>query len=488
MMASIEKIDVLIVGAGLSGIGAGVQLKDKCPTLGFAILEGREASGGTWDLFRYPGVRSDSDMYTLGYSFRPWIEGKAIADGPAILSYIRAAARDGGVEPHIRYGHRVKRATWSSINATWLVEIERAGNPEALTIACNFLYVCGGYYNYEAGYTPEFPGMASFTGRVVHPQKWTPDIDYAGKNVVVIGSGATAMTLVPALTDQAAHVTMLQRSPTYVISVPSVDIIANFFNRVLPRGVAYTLARWKNLMRAYLLFWLSRYTPRFIKSVLLGEVRRALGPDYDVNKHFTPSYNPWDQRLCLIPDADLFKAIKRGAASVVTDQIDTFTATGIKLRSGQELAADVVVTATGLDLLALGGIKLTVDGKPVDIGKSVSYKGMMLADVPNLAYTFGYTNASWTLKSDLANLFVCRLLNEMSRLGSRQCTPVLGDRPIDKMQLVDFSSGYFQRALDRFPVQGTTRPWKFNQNYFRDFLTLRLDSLQDGTMEFAPRR
>ena len=482
---ALEKIDVLIVGAGLSGISAGVHLKDKCPSVGFAILEGRQSSGGTWDLFRYPGVRSDSDMYTLGYSFRPWVEGKAIADGPSILNYIRDTARHFGIDPHIRYGHRVKRASWSSSDAAWMVEVDRPGNPQPLTIACNFLYICSGYYNYESGYTPEFPGLEKFKGRIVHPQKWTPDIDYADKQVVVIGSGATAITLVPAMTDKAAHVTMLQRSPTYVISLPRIDRLAVLFNRMLPRALAYGLARWKNVLRGYFLFWLSRSSPELVKSILLAQVKRALPPDYDVRKHFTPSYNPWEQRLCVIPDADLFAVLNKGSASIVTDHIETFTATGIKLQSGQEIAADIIVTATGLDLLAVGGIALVVDGKPVDIGKSVSYKGMMLADVPNLAYTFGYTNASWTLKSDLTCQYVCRLLNEMAMLGVKQCTPVLGDKNIEKEKLVDFSSGYFQRALGRLPMQGKRRPWKLYQNYFLDILTLRHGAIQDGTMRFS---
>ena len=487
MSVALEKIDVLIVGAGLSGISAGVHLKDKCPAVGFAILEGRQSSGGTWDLFRYPGVRSDSDMYTLGYSFRPWVEGKAIADGPSILHYIRDTARHFGIDPHIRYGHRVKRASWSSSDAAWMIEVDRPGNPQPLTIACNFLYICSGYYNYESGYTPEFPGLEKFKGRIVHPQKWTPDIDYADKQVVVIGSGATAITLVPAMTDKAAHVTMLQRSPTYVISLPRVDHLAVLFNRMLPRTLAYGLARWKNVLRGYFLFWLSRSRPKLVKSILLAQVKRALPPDYDVRKHFTPSYNPWEQRLCVIPDADLFAVLNKGSASIVTDHIETFTATGIKLQSGQEIAADIIVTATGLDLLAVGGIALVVDGKPVDIGKSVSYKGMMLADVPNLAYTFGYTNASWTLKSDLTCQYVCRLLNEMARLGVKQCTPVLGDKNIEKEKLVDFSSGYFQRALGRLPMQGKRRPWKLYQNYFLDILTLRHGAIQDGTMRFGKK-
>ena len=484
---AVEKLDVLIVGAGLSGISAGVHLKDKCPSVGFAIFEGRASSGGTWDLFRYPGVRSDSDMYTLGYSFRPWVEGKAIADGPSILNYIRDTASHFGIDPHIRYGHRVKRASWSSSDAAWMVEVDRPGNPEPLTIACNFLYICGGYYNYESGYTPEFPGLEKFKGRIVHPQQWTPDIDYADKQVVVIGSGATAITLVPAMTDKAAHVTMLQRSPTYVISLPSVDRLAVLFNRMLPRTLAYGLARWKNVLRGYFLFWLARSRPKLVKSILLAQVKRALPPDYDVRKHFTPSYNPWQQRLCVIPDADLFAVLNKGSASIVTDHIATFTATGIKLQSGQEIAADIIVTATGLDLLAVGGIALVVDGKPVDIGKSVSYKGMMLADVPNLAYTFGYTNASWTLKSDLTCQYVCRLLNEMARLGVKQCTPVLGDKNIEKEKLVDFSSGYFQRALGRLPMQGKRRPWKLYQNYFLDIWTLRHGAIRDGTMRFSKK-
>lgn len=388
-----EHFDILIVGAGLSGIGAAVQLKQNCPGRGFAILEGREALGGTWDLFRYPGIRSDSDMYTLGYAFRPWTEKKSIADGATILKYIADTARDHDIDRHIRYSHRVKQASWSSADTRWTIDIDKGPQREPVQITCNFLYVCSGYYNYEHGYTPDFPGTGRFSGRIVHPQKWTADVDYAGKRVVVIGSGATAVTLVPSMADKAAHVTMLQRSPTYVVSRPAEDKLAGWLNRHLPSGLAYGITRWKNVLLGMAFFRLSKRQPERVRKMIIEGVKKAVGPDCDVDKHFTPSYKPWDQRLCLVPNADLFKAIRKGKASVVTDHIETFTEKGIRLRSGQELEADVIVTATGLDLLALGGIDIVVDGKAVVMNKTMSYKGMMLAGVPNLAYVIGYTNA-----------------------------------------------------------------------------------------------
>ena len=405
----IEHFDVLIVGAGLSGIGAAVQLKKNCPERSFAVLEGREALGGTWDLFRYPGIRSDSDMYTLGYAFKPWTENKSIADGATILKYIGDTARDYGIAPHIRYAHSVKRASWSTADARWTIEIDKGPQHARVQITCNFFYVCS-YYNYEQGYTPDFPGAERFAGRIVHPQKWTTDIDYANKRVVVIGSGATAVTLVPSMTDKAAHVTMLQRSPSYVVSRPAEDRMAQWMNRHLPSSLAYGITRWKNVFLGMLFFKLSKRQPERVKKMIIEGVKKSVGPDCEVEKHFTPSYKPWDQRLCLVPNADLFKAIRKGKASVVTDRIESFTEKGIKLRSGQELEADVIVTATGLDLLALGGIEIVVDGTAIVMKQTMSYKGMMLAGVPNLAYVIGYTNASWTLKADLTGEYICRLL------------------------------------------------------------------------------
>ncbi|MDP3746945.1 MAG: NAD(P)/FAD-dependent oxidoreductase [Phenylobacterium sp.] len=478
-----QHFEVVIVGAGLSGIGAGYHLQANCPGRTYAILEGREAIGGTWDLFRYPGIRSDSDMYTLGYAFKPWTEAKAIADGPSILRYVRDTARDNGIDRHIRFGHHVKRASWSSETSTWTVEAVRGGEPVSYT--CNFLFLCGGYYNYEHGYTPDFPGAESFKGAVVHPQKWPEDLDYAGKRVVVIGSGATAVTLVPELSRTAAHVVMLQRSPTYVVSRPAEDKLANDLRKWLPAKLAYALVRWRNVLFGMYFYQMARKKPAQVKAGIIDMVRQQLGPDYDVDKHFTPSYNPWDQRLCLVPDADLFEAIKAGSASVVTDHIETFTETGIKLKSGEELAADVIVTATGLELKALNGLELSVDGHRVDPAKAMSYKGMMYRDVPNLASSFGYTNASWTLKCDLTCEYVCRLLNHMTKTGTSQCTPRNTDPTVGEVPWLDFSSGYVQRAMEKFPKQGSKAPWKLHQNYALDLMNLKYATVADGVMEFA---
>ena len=478
-----EHFDVLIVGAGLSGIGAAWHLQKNCPGKSYAILEGRAASGGTWDLFRYPGVRSDSDMYTLGYRFRPWKDAKAIADGPAILSYIREVASDHDIDRHIRYDHRVVGASWSTPDARWTVEIERGG--ERVSLSCGFLWMCSGYYRYEAGYLPEFPGIDGFKGRVVHPQHWPQDLDYAGKKVVVIGSGATAVTVVPSMAETAGHVTMLQRSPTYVVARPAQDPFANKMRRRLPLKLAYMATRWKNVLMGMYFYQMCKRKPEKVKSLILGGVRQMLGPDYDVATHFTPKYNPWDQRLCLVPDADLFRAIRKKKASVVTDQIETFTETGIKLKSGAELEADVVVTATGLVVQPLGGAKLVVDGKPVKPSDTMIYKGMMYSDVPNLASVFGYTNASWTLKADLVCEYVCRLLNYMDRKGFKQATPHNSDPALTEEPWVNFSSGYIQRALPHQPKQGSKRPWKLYQNYVLDLLTLRHGSLRDKAMVFS---
>ena len=478
-----EHLDVLIVGAGLSGIGAAWHLQKNCPGKRYAILEGRAASGGTWDLFRYPGVRSDSDMYTLGYRFRPWKDAKAIADGPSILSYIREVASDHGIDRQIRYGHRVVGASWSTPDARWTVEIERGG--ERVFLSCGFLWMCSGYYRYEAGYLPEFPGIDGFKGRVVHPQHWPQDLDYAGKKVVVIGSGATAVTVVPSMAETASHVTMLQRSPTYVVARPAQDPIANKLRRRLPLKLAYMLTRWKNVLLGMYFYQLCKRKPEKVKSLIVGGVRQMLGPDYDVAKHFTPKYNPWDQRLCLVPDADLFRAIRKKKASVVTDPIETFTEKGIRLKSGAELEADVVVTATGLVVQPLGGAKLVVDGKPVKPSDTMIYKGMMYSDVPNLASIFGYTNASWTLKADLVCEYVCRLLNYMDRKGFTKAVPHNSDPTLTEEPWVNFSSGYIQRALPHQPKQGSKRPWKLYQNYVLDLLTLRHGSLRDKAMVFS---
>ena len=482
---SIEHFDVLVVGAGLSGIGAGYHLKTRCPGMTYAILEGRDAIGGTWDLFRYPGIRSDSDMYTLGYSFRPWEEAKAIADGPSILKYVRDTARENGIERHIRFGHQVKRASWSSQDACWTVEAERGGAGQPVRFTCGFLFACGGYYKYSEGYTPDFPGVARYAGRIVHPQKWSDDIDYAGKRVVVIGSGATAVTLVPELAKQAAHVTMLQRSPTWVVARPAEDAAAIRLRRWLPSMLAYAITRWKRVLLQQYFFNLCRRDPARARKLILGGVRAYLGPDYDVERHFTPRYNPWEQRLCLVPDADLFRAIRSRKVSVVTDRIETFTEKGIRLASGAELEAELIVTATGLNLEVLSGIQITVDGERVDPAKTYNYKGLMYSGVPNLASSFGYTNASWTLKCDLTCEYVCRLLNYMDKHGYRQCTPRNADPGLEGEPWVDFSSGYIRRSLHLFPKQGSKPPWRLHQNYARDIMTLRFGRIDDGVMEFA---
>ncbi|WP_298813672.1 NAD(P)/FAD-dependent oxidoreductase [uncultured Sphingomonas sp.] len=477
-----EQFDVIIVGAGLSGVGAAYHLQKNCPDRSFAILEAREAIGGTWDLFRYPGIRSDSDMHTLGYDFRPWTKAKAIADGPSIREYIQETAQEYGIDRHIRFGQRVKSAAWSTEDAAWTLEIEQAG--ERRQLRCNFLYMCSGYYDYAKGHAPVFAGTERFAGRIVHPQFWPADLDYAGKKVVVIGSGATAVTLVPEMAKQAAHMTMLQRSPTYVVSRPAEDGLANRLRAMLPAKAAYGVTRWKNVLFGMLFYNLARMRPERTKERLLGMVREHLGPDYDVQTHFTPRYNPWDQRLCLVPDADLFDAIKRGDASVVTDTIDTFTETGIKLASGKEIAADVVVTATGLELALMGGATFSIDGRSVRLADSFQYKGMMFSDVPNLAFTFGYTNASWTLKADLVARYVCRLLNAMRRKAVRQATPRIGDATIAPQPFADFSSGYIQRAIDNLPRQGDRKPWRLNQNYALDVMALRFGSIENA-MEFS---
>ena len=483
-----EHFDVLIVGAGLSGIGAAWHLQTHCPDRSYAILEGRASIGGTWDLFRYPGVRSDSDMYTLGYSFKPWEHPKAIADGPSILKYVQDTARDNGIERKIRFKHAVKSAAWSSQDACWTVQVEREGadgTKEDVVISCNFLFMCAGYYSYVEGFTPDFPGFGRFKGQVVHPQKWTDNVAYSGKRVVVIGSGATAVTLVPELAKQAAHVTMLQRSPTYVVARPAEDIWANRLRRFLPAMAAYGITRWKRVLLGMYVFRLCRTDPAKMKRLLLGGVRMALGPDYDVKKHFTPRYNPWEQRLCLVPDGDFFEAIKAQRASVVTDQIESFTETGVALKSGEKLDADLIITATGLNLQVLGGLKLSVDGRPVDMAKTMNYKGLMYSGIPNLASSFGYTNASWTLKCDLTCQYVCRLLNHMKKHGYTQATPRNNDAGITEQPWVDFSSSYFARSMHLFPKQGSRPPWKLYQNYPKDIMLLRFGKVDDGVLALS---
>jgi len=478
-----EHVDVIVVGAGLSGIGAGYHLQALCPDRSYVILEGRGAIGGTWDLFRYPGVRSDSDMYTLGYAFRPWDGAKAIADGPSILQYVRDTAAHYGIDRHIRFNHHVKAATWSTEKAAWVVTANGPGREE-VQLSCNFLFMCSGYYNYARGHAPEFSGSDEFAGHIVHPQFWPEDLDYAGKRVVVIGSGATAVTLVPAMAKIAAQVTMLQRSPTYVVSRPAEDGTANWLKRHLPARFAYRLIRWRNVLLGIWFFRLARRKPAKVKERLVGMVRDELGPEYDVATHFTPRYNPWDQRLCLVPDGDLFAAIREQRATVVTGTIDRFVREGIQLQSGEVLPADIIITATGLELQLLSDVVFSVDGRTVDLAKTINYKGMMFSDVPNLASTFGYTNASWTLKADLTSLYVCRLLNAMRRRAMRQATPRIGDAEIEEVPFLDFTSGYVQRAIDKFPRQGNRKPWRLNQNYTLDVIALKFGSI-DSSMEFS---
>ncbi len=503
-----EHFDVLIIGAGLSGIGGGARVRMDLPGKTFAILEGRERSGGTWDLFRYPGLRSDSDMYTLGYRFRPWRDGKAIADGPAILNYIRDTAKEYDLEKEIRYGHRVKRAEWSSEEGRWTVEVRVGGSNgfdgaaeedltqsregakeprrETRTFTCNFLYLCTGYYRYENGYTPEWPGFADYNGTVVHPQKWPEDLDYAGKKVLVIGSGATAVTLVPAMAETAEHVTMLQRSPTYIVSMPSQDKIANALRAVLPDGAAYMLARWKNVVRQMFFYQLSKRRPSIMKRLIAKGVAKEVGEEI-AEKHFRPEYNPWDQRLCVVPDADLFEAMRNGKASVTTGEIETFTSGGVRLTNGETLDADIIVTATGLVLKIMDGLTLVVDGEPVVLSEKIAYKGMMYNDVPNLAQAFGYTNASWTLKCDLTAEYVCRLIKYMDEHGYASCTARLDDPTVTPEPALDFTSGYVLRALGEVPNQGSKMPWRLHQNYIKDLRMLRYGSLEDGTMKFAKK-
>ncbi len=481
-----EHVDVLIVGAGISGIGAAVHLQERCPTKTFAIIERRANVGGTWDLFRYPGVRSDSDMYTLGFRFKPWTAAKAIADGPSILSYLKETVDENHLMSKIRFDQQVKRAAWSGAEGRWTVEIADGATGVMTTTTCSFLFMCGGYYNYDEGYRPDFPGRDTFAGQVVHPQHWPKDLDYRGKNVIVIGSGATAVTLVPAMVAEgAAKVTMLQRSPTYMAAGPSEDKVANGLRKILPQEAAYAAVRWKNILLGSFFFNFARNKPAKMKAQLLKGIRKELGPDYDVETNFTPAYNPWEQRLCLVPDSDMFAAIRSGKAEVVTAHIDRFTPTGIRLASGEELPADLIVTATGLNLQMLAGVEVTVDGQRVDPAQCVLHKGIMLSGMPNLAMWFGYTNASWTLKADLTSEYICRMLAYMDTHHLTTVAPNYTGSLSDTEEFVDFSSGYFQRAKHLLPRQGHGLPWKLNQNYVKDIKLLRSGRVDDEGLVFT---
>lgn len=479
-----EHVDVLIVGAGLSGIGAAWHLRNKCPKKTFAILEGRAAIGGTWDLFRYPGVRSDSDMFTLGYNFKPWVDDQSIADGPRIREYIKETAVDAGIDSHIRFGHKVLSAEWCSETASWTLQVQQNATGETVAMSCNFLMMCSGYYNYEQGYTPEFAGSADFKGQIIHPQFWPEDLNYSGKRVVVIGSGATAVTLVPAMTDKAEHVVMLQRSPTYVIAVPRIDKLVIAMRKWMPEMWVYRLTRARNIFLTATMFKLSKRYPNAIRNMLQKQVKNFVGDKVDL-KHFTPKYNPWDQRLCAVPSGDFFRVLRSGKASVVTDHIDRFTETGISLKSGEQLPADIIVTATGLDIQLFGGMQVKIDGKAVDMSQKLNYKGLMFNDIPNMSYTFGYTNASWTLKADLIAEYVCRLLKHMDDTGTRICTPRITDPSVKAVDFLDMSSGYVQRAVARLPKTGNKAPWQLYQNYALDMNQLRKGAVDDGVMSFT---
>jgi len=483
--AQAADFDVLIVGAGLSGIAAAYHLQTNSPRQRYAILEGRDAIGGTWDLFRYPGVRSDSDMSTLGYSFRPWQSDQSIASGAAIRDYVQQTAEQFGIARHIRYGQQVLRASWSSADACWRVEVRDGAHGAIRRHTCRFLYLCSGYYDYAQGYQPAWPGTQRFGGQLVHPQQWPAELNYTGKRIIVIGSGATAVTLLPSLATSAAHVTMLQRSPTYIVARPSRDKIAAWLRRALPEGLAHRLTRSKNILLGMYFYNLARRFPHKARQAILGGIRRQLGADFDVDQHFSPDYLPWDQRLCLVPDGDLFKAIRAGKADVVTGQIETFTERGLRLRSGQELDADIIVSATGLQLKMLGGIALDVDGVAVDLAQRHMYKGMMCDDLPNLAFALGYTNASWTLKCELTAKYVCRLLNHMEARGYAWCAPRWRDPSLGEEPALDLKSGYVQRAASILPKQGSRRPWKLYQNYVYDTISLALGRVADGTMAYG---
>ena len=478
--------DVVIVGAGISGIAAGYNLKKTCPNKSFCILEGRDDIGGTWDLFKYPGIRSDSDMHTLGYRFKPWIHDKSIADGPSILEYIKETIDENDLRKDILVNHKVKSSNWNSHKNVWELEIDE--NDKLKHITCNFLFLCGGYYSYTKPHMPSFKNQENFAGEIIHPQFWSDDVDYVDKKVAVIGSGATAITIVPAISEKAKHVTMIQRSPTYVVSGPSEDKINKFLRKFLPTKVTYFLIRWKNILWQSFTFSLARKYPERTKNKILDLIKDELGADYDIDKHFTPSYKPWDQRICLVPDSDLFKAIAEKKASVVTDTIDEFQSDGILLNSGEKVKADLIITATGIKLNSLNDISVTLDGVKLDPHERLTYKGMMLSGVPNFAMSFGYVNASWTLRADLTCEYVCRLIKLMDKKGTACCKPVDDKSAYGDDKLIDFTSGYFQRGLHLMPKQGNKAPWKNYQNYLKDIFAVRLLSIKDSNLKFYGKK
>nr|MCS5663027.1 NAD(P)/FAD-dependent oxidoreductase [Flavobacteriales bacterium] len=475
----------IVVGAGISGIGAGYYLQKKCPNKSFVILEGRDNIGGTWDLFRYPGIRSDSDMNTMGFRFKPWMGVKSIADGPSILSYLHETVKENDLNKKIQFNQWVNEASWSSRDSQWTVQVENKKTQELQDFTCDFLFLCGGYYNYEEGYTPHFSGRENFLGQIIHPQKWPKNLDYKNKKVVVIGSGATAVTIIPTMAEEAAHVTMLQRSPTYFLSAPDEDPVGNFLRKFISSKLTYKLVRWKNIRFQWWFFQKCRKFPKKVKEFLIKQVREALGPNYDIETHFTPKYNPWEQRMCLVPNGDFFNAINAGKASVITDHIDRFTKKGIKLKSGGEVEADLIVTATGLNLEVCNGIKLEVDNNEVDISKTMTYKGMMFSDVPNLVATFGYTNASWTLRADLTSEYVCRLLNFMDKKGYANCCPRTAEHVEQDGDWLDFTSGYVKRSMHKFPKQGSRDPWRNTQNFPKDVLAIRWGNIDNKELKFT---
>ena len=474
--------NVIVVGAGISGIAAGYNLKKTCADKSFSILEGRKNLGGTWDLFKYPGIRSDSDMHTLGFRFKPWIHDKSIADGPSILEYLNETVDENNLRENILLNHKVKSANWNSKKSLWELVVQE--NDSKVNMTCNFLFLCGGYFSYTKPHMPSFKNYEKFEGQIIHPQFWNEEVDYSNKKIIVIGSGATAITLVPSIAEKAEHVVMLQRSPSYVISRPSEDAINKFLRKFLPIKITYFLIRWKNILWQSYTFFLARKFPERIKKTIQDLLRVELGDDYDIEKHFSPSYKPWDQRMCLVPDSDLFKAIKKNKASVVTDQISQFISDGILLKSGEKISADIIVTATGIELNSLNDINVTLDNIKINANERLTYKGMMLSGVPNFALSFGYVNASWTLRADLTCEYVCRLIKLMDKKGVDCCVPLDDKTAYGDDDLIDFTSGYVQRGLHLMPKQGNKAPWKNYQNYLKDIFAVRLFSIKDSNLNF----